>query len=247
MHGSDDSDIPLVKALQEIEKRKANVKTSLRDRSGGWSRRQESAEDELDDEDIDDSGGISSGWFPEIFTRAPSPLEMASMQAMMLGTAGQNAGKGAIDILAPPQTWKSKDKPDPLNALLVDLTGKSDERGDIEKFFKDSLRDSVKNLKAIQSVKRVESLSLWQSYVAKKMQLETRALAEGRDKSYAEAYEQVWMFHGTAPDVIPKIYAQGFNRSFCGKNAVVYGKGVCKYCKYHRHEEYLTYSSYTSH
>ena len=95
MHGSDDSDIPLVKALQEIEKRKANVKTSLRDRSGGWSRRQESAEDELDDEDIDDSGGISSGWYPEIFTRAPSPLEMASMQAMMLGTAGQNAGKGA--------------------------------------------------------------------------------------------------------------------------------------------------------
>ena len=33
-------------------------------------------------------------------------------------------------------------------------------------------------------------------------------------------------FHGTAPDVIPKICSQGFNRSFCGKNAVVYGKGV---------------------
>ena len=28
-----------------------------------WSRRQESVEDELDDEDIDDSGGISSGWW----------------------------------------------------------------------------------------------------------------------------------------------------------------------------------------
>jgi poly [ADP-ribose] polymerase 10/14/15 len=37
------------------------------------------------------------------------------------------------------------------------------------------------------------------------------------------------MFHGSAPEVIPKICQQGFNRSFCGKNAVVYGKvGTCK-------------------
>ena len=33
-------------------------------------------------------------------------------------------------------------------------------------------------------------------------------------------------YHGTAPDVIPKISQQGFNRAYCGKNAVRYGKGV---------------------
>ena len=33
-------------------------------------------------------------------------------------------------------------------------------------------------------------------------------------------------FHGSDQDTVPKIIQQGFNRSFCGKNAVVYGKGV---------------------
>merc|ERR1712188_261249 len=76
------------------------------------------------------------------------------------------------------------------------------------------------------SVRRIESLSLWQSYKTKFRQLHMRAIAEGKDDTYAEQYEQKWMFHGTTPDVIPKICAQGFNRSFCGRNAVRYGKGV---------------------
>ena len=32
--------------------------------------------------------------------------------------------------------------------------------------------------------------------------------------------------HGTARDTIPKINRNSFNRSFCGKNATAYGKGV---------------------
>ena len=39
-------------------------------------------------------------------------------------------------------------------------------------------------------------------------------------------YERVWLFHGTDLDTIPKILQQGFNRSFAGKNATVYGVGV---------------------
>jgi poly [ADP-ribose] polymerase 10/14/15 len=34
------------------------------------------------------------------------------------------------------------------------------------------------------------------------------------------------LFHGTERDTIPKINRNSFNRSFCGKNATVYGKGV---------------------
>ena len=34
------------------------------------------------------------------------------------------------------------------------------------------------------------------------------------------------LFHGCGPDVVDKILQQGFNRSFCGKNATFYGKGV---------------------
>merc|ERR1712070_564383 len=39
-------------------------------------------------------------------------------------------------------------------------------------------------------------------------------------------FERQWLFHGTDEDTVPKIITQGFNRSFCGKNATMYGKGV---------------------
>lgn len=34
------------------------------------------------------------------------------------------------------------------------------------------------------------------------------------------------MFHGSTEDSLKKICRFGFNRSFCGKNGVAYGKGV---------------------
>lgn len=41
----------------------------------------------------------------------------------------------------------------------------------------------------------------------------------------AQRMERVWLFHGTDEETVPKIASMGFNRSFCGKNATVYGKG----------------------
>jgi hypothetical protein len=38
--------------------------------------------------------------------------------------------------------------------------------------------------------------------------------------------EKRWLFHGTSEEVVSNIVAEGFNRSFCGKNATVFGKGV---------------------
>ena len=34
------------------------------------------------------------------------------------------------------------------------------------------------------------------------------------------------LFHGTSKGTIPKINRNSFNRSYCGKNATVYGEGV---------------------
>ena len=36
----------------------------------------------------------------------------------------------------------------------------------------------------------------------------------------------MWLFHGTDETTVPKITSMGFNRSFCGKNATMFGKGV---------------------
>lgn len=34
------------------------------------------------------------------------------------------------------------------------------------------------------------------------------------------------LFHGTQPSTVPQICERGFNRSYCGRNATAYGKGV---------------------
>lgn len=44
--------------------------------------------------------------------------------------------------------------------------------------------------------------------------------------SMASPNEKRWLFHGTSAMTVPNIVSQGFNRSFCGKNATVYGNGV---------------------
>jgi hypothetical protein len=40
-----------------------------------------------------------------------------------------------------------------------------------------------------------------------------------------DAFERE-LFHGTDEDTVRKIVARGLNRSYCGKNATMYGKGV---------------------
>merc|ERR1712196_658907 len=69
----------------------------------------------------------------------------------------------------------------------------------------------------------VQNVSLWQSYSVKKSQI----CAREEDESKAlRKYVRCWLFHGCPGDIVPKILQQGFNRSFCGKNATFYGKGV---------------------
>jgi Poly(ADP-ribose) polymerase catalytic domain len=49
-------------------------------------------------------------------------------------------------------------------------------------------------------------------------------LGEAQARAQQRA-ERRWLWHGTNVEVMEKIMQQGFNRSFCGKNATMYGKG----------------------
>ena len=53
--------------------------------------------------------------------------------------------------------------------------------------------------------------------------------------SFDNKTERRWLFHGTTSDATPNIVRNGFNRSYCGRNATVYGRGV-----YFAHD--MTYS-----
>ena len=97
----------------------------------------------------------------------------------------------------------------------------------------------------IVNVERIQNLAMWQSYVVKRQTIcyrETGADATPQAHSKAiERFERFWLWHGTNVEVMDKIMQQGFNRSFCGKNATVYGKGVY----FARDASYSAYPTYS--
>ncbi|KAJ8321016.1 hypothetical protein KUTeg_002603 [Tegillarca granosa] len=65
---------------------------------------------------------------------------------------------------------------------------------------------------------RIQNRSLYQQYVAKKKSI------DAQNPSTVVNEKMLW--HGTAGNAVDSINAYGFNRSYCGKNAVVHGNGV---------------------
>ena len=166
----------------------------------------------------DDLGGEHSGWFPSIFVRPPQMQELKAMQDAMGGS------ENAIDFLAPPEYWSEDSKSGKsMDAKIIGLNKKTDEFNRIKSDFLRRLGSRSGDIKQIVTISRIENLALWQSYAAKKATLLQRAEKEQVDSSN---YEKPMMYHGTHPEVIPKIAQQGFNRAFCGRNAVRFGKGV---------------------
>ena len=84
-------------------------------------------------------------------------------------------------------TGASKDNPDPLQASLVDLPEGDAERDTVTAFFHKSLGLAAGKTVNFVSIKRIESLSLWQSFVAKRSQMQKRAAAEGLDQAAVAA------------------------------------------------------------
>ena len=73
----------------------------------------------------------------------------------------------------------------------------------------------------IQSIERIQNMDLWNLYVAKR-----KTICGRMSPKDAQSLVRNWLFHGGRPDTVDKILQQGFNRSFAGRNATRYGKGV---------------------
>ncbi|XP_053407795.1 protein mono-ADP-ribosyltransferase PARP14-like [Mercenaria mercenaria] len=70
----------------------------------------------------------------------------------------------------------------------------------------------------VVKVERVQNKTLWAQYQAKKKQLD--------DQNPPNTTNERLLWHGTAMETVDNINAHGFNRSYCGKNATMYGDGV---------------------
>ena len=66
----------------------------------------------------------------------------------------------------------------------------------------------------IVKIQRIQNPMLYSQYIAKKKDME---------KHNPPGHQNEWrLFHGTPPDVCPKINQQGFNRNFAGKNGKIF-------------------------
>ncbi|KAJ8393744.1 hypothetical protein AAFF_G00056590 [Aldrovandia affinis] len=134
-------------------------------------------------------------------------------------------------FIAPPPTWSKMDGKD-LDIIL--LQQKSNEFLKISKDFVQSCQAFVqqtgKNIKVVQ-IQRIQHQEQWRRYAVSKQAVE---------KKYPNNKIEQVLYHGTTKDICQKINKNGFNRSFCGRNATMYGSGTyfAKDAAYSCHDSY---------
>ncbi|KTF81103.1 hypothetical protein cypCar_00043305 [Cyprinus carpio] len=117
-------------------------------------------------------------------------------------------------IIHPPTTWTKMDGRD---LEIITLQSNSAEYKNIETaFLKSSQHPNVKPVQ-VQQIDRIQSQSQWQRYCV---------LKQAVDKKYPKQTNERLLYHGTTKEICQKINKNGFNRSFCGRNAVVHGEGT---------------------
>lgn len=185
---------------------------------------------------LDSNIFTDTGWFPLDTTEIPTGEELALLQTKVGGT----------DALQAPSYWDDID--DPTIVQLHKLKQSDKEYDSVIEAFLSTLKlpRFSKKVKVV-GIQRIQNLAMWQSYVVKRQTICYRETGGqgGTDspevmKRALDRFERHWLWHGTNNDVMDKIMQQGFNRSFCGKNATVYGKGVY----FARDAEYSAYPTY---
>ncbi|KAL0598420.1 Protein mono-ADP-ribosyltransferase PARP10 [Plecturocebus cupreus] len=101
-------------------------------------------------------------------------------------------------------------------STLERLAESTAEFREVVQAFCDTLDAARSHIRVVR-VERVSHPLLQQQY-----ELHRERLLQRCERS---PVEQV-LYHGTTAPAVPDICAHGFNRSFCGRNATVYGKGV---------------------
>ncbi|XP_074842523.1 LOW QUALITY PROTEIN: protein mono-ADP-ribosyltransferase PARP10 [Carettochelys insculpta] len=99
---------------------------------------------------------------------------------------------------------------------LLPLAEGSEEFRDAVRLFYDTLEDFHNKIRIVKVEKLLHPL-LYKQYHLKKLCME---------KACGHQVVERLLFHGTTEEASREICQHGFNRSFCGKNATLYGHGV---------------------
>ncbi|XP_052101663.1 protein mono-ADP-ribosyltransferase PARP14-like isoform X2 [Mytilus californianus] len=112
-----------------------------------------------------------------------------------------------------PPNWASMDQNE--NIKIVTLQPADKEYQDVVQDFQMNMAG---NYKSIIKMEKIQNKTLQQQYEAKKLSMHSTN-ATGTN------YERK-LWHGTTMEAVDSINTFGFNRSYCGKNAVAFGNGV---------------------
>jgi hypothetical protein len=131
--------------------------------------------------------------------------------------------EAAAGAMAPPDTWT----PMANDTALVPLAPGSEEWRSVVSAFVASAEHGQRSWPhasvAVTAVDRVQNMPHWRSYSFNRRLLMER---ENVPEAGMRRFERLQLWHGTSRETASKITTMGFNRSFCGKNATRFGKGV---------------------
>ncbi len=174
--------------------------------------------------------GVSSqtGWFPVSYTSMPSAEQLVKLQTALGG------GSTAANALEPPKYWIPVE--DAFVCKQFVLSPASEEYQRVVNAFVRTLSANQVKRNQVVDVQRIQNIAMWQNYAMKRQTVLTReskgltapSPRTSPPQQDASRYERVWLFHGSPPDLLPKIMQQGFNRAFTGLTSgrAAFGKGV---------------------
>ena len=113
-----------------------------------------------------------------------------------------------------PENWKVMSAPW-QDVDLVEVESGTPEYTDVSDLFHATCSPAEWGISMIHRVQFLPQLYLYGTH---KQTIEARKRPHGANEKR--------LFHGTAKATMPKINRNSFNRSYCGKNATAYGKGV---------------------
>ncbi|KAJ3591548.1 hypothetical protein NHX12_006681 [Muraenolepis orangiensis] len=124
-------------------------------------------------------------------------------------------------VIEPPRNWDRME-----NKMMdeVNLSPTSKEYQTIQTHFLKTSKnpsDQIHPTYTVVKIQRIQNQEQWQKYAVKKQML---------DKKYPKTKNEINLYHGSTAEICQKVNSYGFNRSFCGRNATLYGNGTY-FCK----------------